>query len=48
MLGFCRCGIPKMIIQDALGAKITASGNWKDKTLMTRYFKEVMFLNDAE
>ena len=45
---FAGADIPKMIIQDALGAKITASGNWKDKTLMTRYFKEVMFLNDAE
>ena len=45
---FAGADIPKMIIQDALGIKVTACGNWKDKTLMTRYFKEVMFLNDAE
>lgn len=45
---FAGADIPKMIIQEALGEKVPECDNWKDKTLMTRYFKEVMFFNDGE
>lgn len=45
---FAGADIPKMIIEEALGNKVAKCDNWKDKTLMTRYFKEVMFFGDAE
>ena len=40
--------IPKMIIQEAIGYKVEVCDNWKDRALMTRYFKEVMFFNNAK
>lgn len=39
--------IAKMIIQESQGEKIRQANVWRDGTLMTRYFKEVMFYNDG-
>ncbi|MFI3239529.1 MAG: ATP-grasp domain-containing protein [Bacteroidales bacterium] len=39
--------IAKMIIQECIGAEINNDNEtWRDKTLMTRYFQEVIFHND--
>ena len=37
---------PKFVLQEYLGQAIQPCNNWKEKTLMTRYFKEVIFYAD--
>lgn len=39
-------GIISFIIKEALNKKVKPITNWKDKTIMTRYFKEVIFYAD--
>jgi len=38
--------IASMIIEEALGENATPRHDWRNKTLMARYFKEVIFYND--
>lgn len=39
-------GIIRMILDEYLGKKISPVTNWRDNTLMVRYFKEVIFYAD--
>lgn len=38
--------ITEFILRDYLGGELKPCNDWKDKTLMTRYFKEVIFYAD--
>lgn len=38
--------IAMMILQEHLGLNASPCNDWRDKTLMTRFFKEVIFFND--
>ncbi len=38
--------ITEFILRDYLGEELQTYDNWKDRTLMTRYFKEVIFYAD--
>ena len=39
--------IASMIIEEAQDLNAMPRHDWRDKTLMTRYFKEVIFFNDS-
>ena len=39
--------IASMIIEEAQDINALPRHDWRDKTLMTRYFKEVIFFNDT-
>ena len=39
--------IASMIIEEAQDINAMPRHDWRDKTLMTRYFKEVIFFNDS-
>ena len=43
---YAGANIPHFIIKEAVSESITQQDDWKDKTLMTRYFKEVIFYAD--
>lgn len=39
-------GLPEMLVGEALGRKMLPKEDWKDGTVMVRYFKEVIFYAD--